>query len=62
VKAAVEAGTIDRDRYEGFVKLGLERDALDRKRDELSYLEAKRQSKVANKALKKLQQDRERNS
>jgi ribosome biogenesis GTPase len=59
VKAAVESGVLDRGRYENYVKLQQEREALDQKRDERSYLEAKRQAKVANKALKRLQKDRE---
>jgi ribosome biogenesis GTPase len=60
VKAAVEAGTLAADRYAGFLKLQAEREALGRKQDERAILETKRQARIANKALNKLQQRRER--
>jgi ribosome biogenesis GTPase len=60
VKAAVEAGTLAADRHAGFLKLQAEREALGRKQDERAILETKRQARIANKALNKLQQRRER--
>jgi ribosome biogenesis GTPase len=59
VKAAVKSGALDRDRYDNYVKLQKERVVLDQKRDELSYLEAKRQTKVVHKAMKRLKKDRD---
>lgn len=60
VKAAVDAGTLDADRYAGYLKLQAEREALGRKQDERAILETKRQARIANKALNKLQQRRGR--
>lgn len=60
VKAAVDAGRLAPDRHAGFLKLQSERAALSRRQDERALLENKRQAKIANKALTKLQQKRER--
>ena len=60
VKAAVEAGTLDAARYENFLKLQAEREALDRRQDERALLEQKRAGKLGAKALKAMQKDRGR--
>lgn len=60
VKAAVEAGTLDPDRYEHFVKLDEEREALEVRQNEKALLEQKRQGKVMGKALKSMQRQRGR--
>jgi ribosome biogenesis GTPase / thiamine phosphate phosphatase len=60
VKAAVEAGTLDARRYENYLTLGREREALDEKRAERSQLDERRHTKVVHKALKRMQRDRDR--
>ena len=60
VKAAVEAGRVDADRYESYLKLTHEQAELDALRDERALREAKRQSKIRNKALKAMQKSRGR--
>jgi ribosome biogenesis GTPase len=60
VKAAVEAGTLDAARYDNFLKLQGEQEALDRRQDERALLEQKRAGKLGAKALRALQKDRER--
>ena len=60
VKAAVEAGQIAADRYESFLKLSREEESMAKLRDERGLIEAKRQSKIAGKALKALQKTRDR--
>ena len=60
VKAAVEAGEMSADRYEHYIQLQKEQQALEQKQDERSLIEAKRQSKVINKALKRMQKERDR--
>ena len=60
VKAAVEEGRLDADRYAGFLKLQNEQQALVDRLDERGLLEAKRQSKLGAKALKAMQKDRGR--
>jgi ribosome biogenesis GTPase len=54
VKAAVAEGTLDAARYDSFLKLAGEREALADK------LEDKRQSKIGSKALKAMQKSRGR--
>jgi ribosome biogenesis GTPase / thiamine phosphate phosphatase len=60
VKAAVEDGRIDAERYEHFVRLSREQAETDQLRDERALLEEKRQSKIMGKALKSMQKDRGR--
>ena len=60
VKAAVEAGRIDAERYEHFVRLSREQAETEERRDERALLEEKRQSKIMGKALKSMQKDRGR--
>jgi ribosome biogenesis GTPase len=60
VKAAVEAGRLDADRYASFLKLQGEQQVLVDRLDERGLLEAKRQSKLGAKALKAMQKDRGR--
>jgi ribosome biogenesis GTPase len=60
VKAAVEAGTLDPARYENFLKLHAERDAVERRQDERALLDQKRAGKLGAKALKAMQKDRGR--
>ncbi|HET9371523.1 MAG TPA: ribosome small subunit-dependent GTPase A [Vicinamibacterales bacterium] len=60
VKAAVESGQLDAERHASFLKLQSEQQELADRRDERSLLEAKRQSKIQNKALKAMQKDRGR--
>lgn len=54
VKAAVEAETLDNVRYESFLKLQAEQEALVKKRDERSLAEQKRHAKIQNRALRTL--------
>ena len=51
VKAAVEAGTLDAGRYESYLKLQAEEAATRKLRDEKALLEAKRQTKIRQRAL-----------
>lgn len=60
VKAAVDAGTLDAERYAHFIKLDEERDVLERRQEEKALLEQKRQSKVISKAIKAMQKSRGR--
>jgi ribosome biogenesis GTPase / thiamine phosphate phosphatase len=60
VKAAVEAGTLDAARYENFIKLQAERDAMEKRQDERALLDQKRAGKLGSKALKAMQKDRGR--
>ena len=60
VKAAVEAGTLDAARYENFIKLQGEREAMERRQDERALLDQKRAGKLGAKALKAMQKDRGR--
>jgi ribosome biogenesis GTPase len=60
VKAAAEAGTLAPERLESFLKLQVEQEEIERKRDERALLDEKRQSKAGSKALKALYEDRER--
>jgi ribosome biogenesis GTPase len=60
VKAGVEAGTFPPARYESYLKLQGEQEALGRKLDERALLEAKRQARTMGKALKAMQKDRDR--
>ena len=60
VKAAAETGELDPDRYASYVKLASEQAELEAKRDERALVEAKRQAKIQNKALKAMQKQRGR--
>jgi ribosome biogenesis GTPase len=59
VRAAVEAGTFDAARLEGFLKLVREREALDDRRDERERA-VKRDGRIGSKAMKQLQRTRDR--
>lgn len=60
VKAAAEAGDLDAARYESFLKLDEEREALDKRQEERALLDQKRQSRIMGKALKAMQKSRGR--
>jgi ribosome biogenesis GTPase len=60
VKAAVESGDLDASRFESFLKLQAERQALEKRQDERALLEQKRAGKLGSKALKAMQKDRGR--
>lgn len=60
VKAAVEDGRLDAGRYASYLKLQDERETLAKRLDERAILETKRQSRIANKALKSFQKQRGR--
>ena len=60
VKAAVAAGQLDAARYDSYLTLARERDALDRKQDERAWLENKRQTKIVQKALRAMEKKRDR--
>jgi ribosome biogenesis GTPase len=58
VKAAAAAGTLDPFRLESFLKLQTEQQDIEKRRDERALIDAKRQDRVASKALKTLQRGR----
>lgn len=60
VKAAVDAGAIDPDRYASYLKLQREQEEVGKKREERLLTESKRQAKVQGKALKAFFKDRNR--
>jgi ribosome biogenesis GTPase len=60
VKAAVEAGTIEADRYESFLKLQHEQEETERLRSERAQLDSKRQARITSKAIKQMQKQRGR--
>jgi ribosome biogenesis GTPase len=60
VKDAVESGALHADRLDSFLKLQREQEEIERKRDERALIDAKRQSKVQNKALRALYKERDR--
>jgi ribosome biogenesis GTPase len=60
VKQAVEAGSLDSERYANYLKLQAEQTVLDRKVDELAQAGAKRTLKIRHKALRSFQKDRGR--
>lgn len=60
VKAAVATGKIDPERYESYLKLSHEQEAMEKLRDERALREQKRQSKIGSKALKSIQKERGR--
>lgn len=60
VKTAVEAGRIDAARYDSYIKLRTEQDAIEQKREERGLIDAKRQSKTHARAFRALLRDRER--
>lgn len=60
VKAATERGALPLGRYDSYIKLMHEQEALERRMDERALLEEKRNAKVQGKALKSMQKDRGR--
>lgn len=60
VKAGVEAGTIDADRYESFLKLQRERTALIALQEVRGQIDQKRLARQGSKAMKALQKERGR--
>jgi ribosome biogenesis GTPase len=60
VKAAVESGTLDADRYASFLKLQQEQDELARRRDERAAIDAKRVARQQHKSVRALYKDRQR--
>lgn len=60
VKAAVASGTLDAERYAGYLKLQKEQAAVGRLRDARALLDAKRDAKAGSKAMKALEKDRDR--
>lgn len=60
VKAAVEAGTLETDRFESFAKLLLEQEDVEKKRDERSLADAKRQAKQMGRAIRSMYRERDR--
>ncbi len=60
VKAGVAAGTIDRDRYESFLKLQRERVAFLARQEERGLIDQKRQGKILSRAQKAFQKERDR--
>lgn len=60
VKAAVEEGSVEADRYESFLNLTRELAEQGRLRDEKAQLDVKRQARIQGKALKAMQKSRGR--
>jgi ribosome biogenesis GTPase len=60
VKAAVDAGVLDRDRYASYLKLQHEQTDVAKRREERELTEAKRLGKIQSRAIRALQRDRER--
>ena len=60
VKRAVEAGTVSATRYAHYLKLQHEQEALARRVDERAHMEARRQTKIVHRAMRRMQRDRER--
>jgi len=60
VKAAVDAGRMDARRLESYLKLQREQEAIERKRDERALLEARRQARTQQRALRTVYGDRHR--
>jgi ribosome biogenesis GTPase len=60
VKAAVESGGVEADRYESYLKLRREQEATEKLRDERALLDVKRQARIGSKALKAYQKNRGR--
>jgi ribosome biogenesis GTPase / thiamine phosphate phosphatase len=60
VKQAVEDGTLDAARLEGFLKLQDEVDTLEARKDVRAQIQAKKKIKTVSQSLKKLYKDRER--
>lgn len=60
VKAAVEEGRVEATRYESYLKLRHEHEAMEKLRDERAMLDAKRQAKVTGRAIKAMQKLRGR--
>jgi len=61
VKAAAEAGTLDADRLDSFLKLQAEQRDIERLRDERAIIESKRQGRIGAKALRSFQKEKRRN-
>lgn len=60
VKAAVDTGAIDPGRYASYQKLQSEQEAVGKKREERALTESKRHAKVQSRALRALNEERER--
>ena len=60
VKAAVESGTIEAARYDSYLTLQLEQEAVEKKREERELAESKRQAKIQGRALRSFYRDRQR--
>jgi ribosome biogenesis GTPase len=60
VKEAVATGALDSERYESYLKLRHEQDAMEKLRDARALLENKRLTKIQMKALKAMQKARGR--
>jgi ribosome biogenesis GTPase / thiamine phosphate phosphatase len=60
IKAAVESGTLAADRYESYLQLRAEHASVEKKRDERSEIDAKRQARLGSKAYKAMQKLRGR--
>ena len=54
VKAAVAAGELDADRFEGYSKIAREQEAFEKRQDERGQIESKRQGKIGAKAYRAL--------
>jgi ribosome biogenesis GTPase len=60
VKSAVASGALDAERYESYLKLRREQDAMEKLRDERALLENKRLTRIQMKALRAMQKARGR--
>jgi ribosome biogenesis GTPase len=60
VKGAVAAGALDPERYQSYLQLQRERAAFERKHEERAQLDAKRETKVIHRAMKRQQEERDR--
>jgi ribosome biogenesis GTPase len=59
VKSAVESGGLDAGRYEHYLQLQKEQQALEKRLDERSLIDAKRLGKIGSKAMKRMEKDRD---
>ena len=60
VKAAVDAGTLDVDRFEGYSKIAREEEAFQKRQDERTLIEGKRVGRIGAKAYRALNKARGR--
>jgi ribosome biogenesis GTPase len=56
VKGGIETGSLDPSRYEAYLKLAREREAFEVRQDERALIDKKRQSRIAQKALRAMQE------